>query len=82
MAGQLSDAFESLELQEAHSHHTHVLVEALDYSWHHEDSLKSVKVPEKLFDTEVIVDDFQDLLTPLRCPVCMAAEVGTEMTEA
>ena len=81
MAGQLSDAFESLELKEAHSDHTYVLVEALDYSWHHKDSLKSVIVPEKLFDTEVIADDFQGLLTPLRCTVCVAAEGGTEMSE-
>ena len=41
-----------------------------------------LSVPEKVFDTEVIADDFQGLLTPLRCTVCMAAEGGTEMTEA
>ena len=82
VAGQLSNAFESLELQEAHYHQTDVLVEALDYSWNHEDSLKSVIVPEKFFDTEVIADAFQGLLTPLRYTVCMAAEVGTEMSEA
>ena len=84
MAGQLPEHFESLDLLVhvmAHYHHKDVLVAALDYSWNHEDSLKSVIVPEKFFDTEVIADDFQGLLTPLRCTVCMAAEGGTEMTE-
>ena len=46
---------------------------------HQTDCLKSVMVPEKVFDTEVIADDFQGLL---RCTVCMAAEGGTETREA
>ena len=73
VAGQLSECFESLdfllglkaELLLQHYGHTDVPV-------------KSVMVPEKLFDTEVAADDFQGLLIPLGCTVCMADECGTE----
>ena len=77
MAGQLSECFESLDFLLG------LMAELLETHYDHTDiPVKSVMVPEKLFDTEVIADDFQGLLTPLRCTVCMAAEGGTEMSGA